>query len=79
MMPADMFYPPSDPINFTNQYNIYNPVIGGPLTSANLAGPMSPQIQQPIQDRLQYNPHLMNLHQMNFFQSQQFNPGLFFS
>ena len=24
----------NDPINFTNQYNIYNPVIGGPITQS---------------------------------------------
>jgi len=31
-----------DPINFTNQYNIYNPVIGGPLTSAQLGTTVGP-------------------------------------
>ena len=63
-----------DPINFTNQYNIYNPVIGGPLTSAQLGttvgptaniethiGATSPQQQQQqqfMQSMPPYNPLL---------------------
>ena len=30
-----------DPINFTNQYNIYNPVIGGPIASTPMSGPLT--------------------------------------
>lgn len=73
----------NDPINFTNQYNIYNPVIGGPINNQvndQYVNPTSPQqqllaaaLQNPYNTNQVLNSSLQLLNYNRLQEQQQYN------
>ena len=65
-----------DPINFTNQYNIYNPVIGGPIATSPPPMPASQAGHFPLNSSIHFDAHNFYDNPMNFhhlMQSHQLN------
>lgn len=55
-----------DPINFTNQYNIYNPVIGGPIATSPPPMPTSQGGHFPLNSSIHFDAHNFYDNPMNF-------------